>query len=304
MRAGKRVVVASRRPRAGAGALVSLALHGSAMAAALVGLAGGGAPAGTGEPVAMTMMFVAGPPAEAPGSVPAEVTPVPEAPAPLTAPAAEPVTTERPAADSEPTPIADTATENGPAEPAAVPRSEQIAPAEPAGPVAVAAESPPEQIAASPPPPLPPRPSETRPTPPRAATAPRRASTRAASSPAEGGQPGGREAVGRPDAAGPPGPPAEPGPILVSNPGFRRPPSPPAYPPQAIARGIEGTVLLRALIGPDGETLEIRIHRSSGAVLLDQAAVEAVRRWAFRPALVGGRTVPAWVEVPVRFRLD
>jgi protein TonB len=90
----------------------------------------------------------------------------------------------------------------------------------------------------------------------------------------------------------------------VSNPGFRWPPAPPAYPRQAIARGIEGTVMLRVLIGPDGETIEIRIHRSSGAVLLDQAAVEAVRRWAFRPAVVGGRAVPAWVEVPVRFRLD
>jgi protein TonB len=304
MRAGKRVVVASRRPRAGAGALASLALHGSVMAAALVGLAGGGAPAGTGEPVAVPIMFVAGPPAEAPGAVPAEATPLPDAPAPLATPAAAPVTIERAAAHPEPMPMTETAAEHGPAEPEAVPPSEPLAPAAPAGPVPVAAESPPEQIAAPPPPPLPPRPAETRPTPPRTAMAARPAPARAASASAEGGPPGGSEAVGRPDAAGTPGPPAEPGPILASNPGFRRPPSPPAYPRQAIARGIEGTVLLRVLIGPDGETIEIRIHRSSGAVLLDQAAVEAVRRWAFRPALVGGRAVPAWVEVPVRFRLD
>lgn len=92
--------------------------------------------------------------------------------------------------------------------------------------------------------------------------------------------------------------------MLVSNPGFRRPPMPPVYPRQAIARGIEGTAVLRVLIGQDGETIEIRIHRSSGAALLDQAAIEAVRRWAFRPAVVGGRAVAAWVEVPVRFRLE
>lgn len=119
-----------------------------------------------------------------------------------------------------------------------------------------------------------------------------------------GERPGRVEAAGRPDAAGPPAPSAEAGPILVSHPGFRRPPVPPVYPRQAIARGIEGTTVLRVLIGPDGATVEVRIHHSSGATLLDRAAVAAVERWAFRPAVVGGRAVPAWVEVPVRFRIE
>lgn len=39
-------------------------------------------------------------------------------------------------------------------------------------------------------------------------------------------------------------------------------------------------------------------------MLLDRAAVEAVERSAFQPAIVGGRAVPAWVEVPVQFRLE
>ncbi|WP_239451496.1 energy transducer TonB [Elioraea rosea] len=92
-------------------------------------------------------------------------------------------------------------------------------------------------------------------------------------------------------------------PILVTNPAFRHPPRPPAYPPAAVARGLEGTVLIRALVSPDGTTVEIRLERSSGVALLDRAALAAVRGWAFRPASVGGRTVPAWVEVPVHFRL-
>ncbi|WP_291299027.1 energy transducer TonB, partial [Elioraea sp.] len=92
-------------------------------------------------------------------------------------------------------------------------------------------------------------------------------------------------------------------PILVTNPGFRSPPRPPTYPQAAVARGLEGTVLVRVLIAPDGTTREVVLHRSSGATLLDRAALEAVRHWAFMPAAVGGRAVPAWVEVPVRFRL-
>jgi TonB family protein len=70
-----------------------------------------------------------------------------------------------------------------------------------------------------------------------------------------------------------------------------------------MAAAVARTVVLRVLIGPDGGTVGVRIHRSSGAVLLDRAAVEAVERWAFRPAIVGGCAVPAWVEVPVQFRL-
>jgi protein TonB len=306
MRAGTRVIVASRRPRAGAGTLASLALHGSAMAAALVGLSGGRVPAGMGEPVAVAMVFVAGPPAPASAGGLAdgigEAAVAADAAEPAPEPVA-PVATDLAAADPEPERTTETAADERPAEPEPVAVADPIAPAEAAEPIAPAAAPTPERVAAPPPPP-PPRAAEAQPPPSRAAAPSRSVPPRTAFPPARGRQPGGGAAVGQPDAAGPSAPAAEEGPVLVSNPGFRWPPAPPAYPRQAIARGIEGTVMLRVLIGPDGETIEIRTHRSSGAVLLDQAAVEAVRRWAFRPAVVGGRAVPAWVEVPVRFRLD
>ncbi|MFN3450399.1 MAG: TonB family protein, partial [Roseococcus sp.] len=97
---------------------------------------------------------------------------------------------------------------------------------------------------------------------------------------------------------------AQEAPILVTSPRYRRPPRPPEYPPRALDLGLSGTVLVRALVSPEGETQETRIWRSSGHALLDAAAVAAVRRWAFEPARSGGRPVPAWVEVPVHFRLD
>jgi protein TonB len=94
------------------------------------------------------------------------------------------------------------------------------------------------------------------------------------------------------------------GPILVTEPRYRRPPLPPVYPPRALDLGLTGTVLVRALVSVAGDTQEARIWRSSGHPLLDAAALAAVRRWAFEPALVGDRRVEAWVEVPVHFRLN
>ncbi len=101
----------------------------------------------------------------------------------------------------------------------------------------------------------------------------------------------------------PPASPAE-APFVSGPPRFRRPPPPPDYPAQARDRGEEGTVGLRLLVGADGATREIRLHRSSGNRLLDEAALAAARRWEIEPASVGGRRADAWVEVPVRFRLE
>ncbi|MFC7473439.1 energy transducer TonB [Dankookia sp. GCM10030260] len=93
-------------------------------------------------------------------------------------------------------------------------------------------------------------------------------------------------------------------PVLSGAPRFRRPPAPPPYPDRARDAGIEGTALLRLRVTADGTTQEIRLLRSAGNRLLDEAAQAAARRWEIAPALQGGRAIEAWVEVPVRFRLD
>ena len=61
---------------------------------------------------------------------------------------------------------------------------------------------------------------------------------------------------------------------------------------------------LRLLVGADGTTREVRLHRSSGHRLLDEAALAAARRWDVEPASIGGQRTEAWFEAPVRFRLD
>lgn len=79
---------------------------------------------------------------------------------------------------------------------------------------------------------------------------------------------------------------------------------PPAYPLSARRRGIEGTVLVRAEVAAGGECLRAELKKSSGAEVLDQAALEAVKKWRFVPAKRGSQAVVAWVEVPITFKLE
>ena len=75
----------------------------------------------------------------------------------------------------------------------------------------------------------------------------------------------------------------------------------PVYPGLARAQGVEGTVMLQVLVRKDGTVGHWEVTRSIPA--LDAAAVDAIARWKFKPARRDGRTVPAWVAVPVTFTL-
>lgn len=78
---------------------------------------------------------------------------------------------------------------------------------------------------------------------------------------------------------------------------------PPAYP--AIARRMheEGKVVLRVFVSEQGAPQEVQMRTSSGHARLDEAALEAVRRWRFVPARRGETAVGAWVLVPISFSL-
>jgi TonB family protein len=76
----------------------------------------------------------------------------------------------------------------------------------------------------------------------------------------------------------------------------------PTYPPEARQAGIEGTVVVQALIGRDGLVKGTRVVKSVPA--LDGAALTAVERWTFKPARSEGQPVAVWVAVPIRFTLD
>jgi protein TonB len=77
----------------------------------------------------------------------------------------------------------------------------------------------------------------------------------------------------------------------------------PEYPPMARLRGIEGQVVLEAVLSPAGE-VEPDIKVLQSVPLLDTAAIAAVRQWRFRPARDhDGEPLRVTLRVPVRFVL-
>ena len=75
----------------------------------------------------------------------------------------------------------------------------------------------------------------------------------------------------------------------------------PQYPDIAREAGVDGTVLVQALVGKDGHVKDVRVQKS--IPMLDASAQAAVRQWVFKPALSNNKPVAVWVAVPVRFTL-
>jgi protein TonB len=75
----------------------------------------------------------------------------------------------------------------------------------------------------------------------------------------------------------------------------------PDYPEIARASGTEGQVVVQALVGKDGKVKDTRVVKS--VPVLDEAAVNAVKQWVFKPALMNNKPVAVWVAVPLRFSL-
>jgi len=106
-------------------------------------------------------------------------------------------------------------------------------------------------------------------------------------------------------AAAPPAPPAPPAPLVVPrfDAEYLRNPAP-AYPAVARRMGEQGKVLLRVVVRPDGMPDSVVLRQSSGSARLDEAALEAVRKWRFVPARQGSTPVTAAVIVPIVFSLE
>jgi protein TonB len=68
----------------------------------------------------------------------------------------------------------------------------------------------------------------------------------------------------------------------------------PGYPSSARRMGEQGQVRLDVHVGADGVVIEVQMRESSGSAALDRSAMEAVRKWRFRPATVDGQPVAEW----------
>ena len=77
---------------------------------------------------------------------------------------------------------------------------------------------------------------------------------------------------------------------------------PPDYPPLARNAHLQGTVILHVLLGTDGKVQQIQVV--SGHPVLTQAAIDAVKKWRYKPTLLNGQPVEVDTEVDVSFWLQ
>jgi protein TonB len=77
----------------------------------------------------------------------------------------------------------------------------------------------------------------------------------------------------------------------------------PKYSEEARKAKYQGTVVLQAVITPDGRAIEIQVVKGPG-LGLEEKAVEAVKQWRFKPAVgPSGKPVAVVVPIEVTFRL-
>jgi TonB family protein len=77
----------------------------------------------------------------------------------------------------------------------------------------------------------------------------------------------------------------------------------PDYPASAQKQGIEGTVILRAVIGTSGQILSLKPDNDADPELTS-SAMSAVRQWRYQPTLLNGEPVEVVTTITVAFRLD
>ena len=75
----------------------------------------------------------------------------------------------------------------------------------------------------------------------------------------------------------------------------------PIYPPIAKAARVSGTVVLQATISKSGSIENLKVV--SGPAMLQQAALDAVRTWRYRPYLLNNEPVEVETTVNVIFTL-
>jgi protein TonB len=78
----------------------------------------------------------------------------------------------------------------------------------------------------------------------------------------------------------------------------------PRYPALARARGIEGLVVLEGIVDREGRVEAQQLKVVQSVPLLDSAAIDALRRWRFKPVRdAHGQLARVVFQVPIRFRL-
>lgn len=76
---------------------------------------------------------------------------------------------------------------------------------------------------------------------------------------------------------------------------------PPNYPIDAKWNHVQGTVVIRVKVSTTGEVSDMQVV--SGPLLLQQAALDSVKTWRYKPYLMNGEAVEVESQVNVVFTL-
>ena len=77
----------------------------------------------------------------------------------------------------------------------------------------------------------------------------------------------------------------------------------PKYPPRARRLNQQGHVRLRFIVNADGSAQSVSIFQSSGHKLLDNEAINSIKRASFTPALKNGVPVASEKDLSIKFEL-
>ena len=78
---------------------------------------------------------------------------------------------------------------------------------------------------------------------------------------------------------------------------------PPVYPTDMKRQEVTGVVAVTIVIDENGEVTSATVAKSSRPEF-EQAAIDAVKKWKFKPAQKDGAPVKIKVTIPLRFNLD
>lgn len=75
------------------------------------------------------------------------------------------------------------------------------------------------------------------------------------------------------------------------------------YPEIARKAGVEGRVFVKVAIDENGNVFKWEVIKSLGNNGCDEAAIEAIRKVKWKPAMQRDRPVKVWISIPVIFKL-
>ena len=78
----------------------------------------------------------------------------------------------------------------------------------------------------------------------------------------------------------------------------------PIYPAELQQMGIQGTVMIQAIVGKDGTVVSARVVNTNIDARLAQQALDAVKQWVYQPARLNKQPVAVTTTVQIEFALD